>query len=94
MLGLKRAVEAHGLRASAWRLAPQDLRKVPLPAVAFVEGDHFVVVESVTLDGRVNVLDPARGRLRYPPEAFNQHWLGQTLVFGEIPDLTGSVPGQ
>jgi ABC-type bacteriocin/lantibiotic exporter with double-glycine peptidase domain len=83
MLGLKRAAEAYGVTVSAWRLASQDLPKIPLPAIAFVEGNHFVVIESVARDGHVQVLDPARGRLRYPNKAFNERWRGQTLLFGE-----------
>src|SRR5262249_29950541 len=43
LLGLKRAAEANGAMASAWRLVTQDLHKIPLPAIAFVEGNHFVL---------------------------------------------------
>lgn len=94
MLGLKRAAEAYGVTVSTWRLASEDLAKSPMPAIAFVDGDHFVLIESIGRDGKVNVLDPARGRLRYPAQTFNERWHGQTLLFGEFSALTGNAPGQ
>lgn len=90
LLGLKRAAEARGVRASAWQLSGQDLARIPLPAIAFIDGQHFVVVAGVDGDGGITVLDPARGRLRYRAESFYRHWQGETLLLGEF---TALAPG-
>lgn len=93
LLGLKHAAEAKGLQASVWRLNWQDLLRAPLPAVAFIDGYHFVVLEVIGADGGVVVLDPARGRLRYPAESFIQHWRGEVLLFGEFSALAEPLFG-
>ncbi len=94
LLGLKLAAEANGVTASAWRLVPRDLEKIPLPAIAFVEGDHFVLIEAIDRNGHIVVNDPARGKLRYRVQAFNKHWRGQVLLFGEFFALAGSSLSQ
>lgn len=81
MLGLKRAAERKGLRAEGWRLSFRDLRKAPLPAIALVRGNHFVVVTAVDSDGRVYVSDPSLGRLRFGRTRFLTRWRGETLLF-------------
>lgn len=83
LLGLRQAIETRGLPASTWRLSLPELRSVPLPAVAFVDGDHFVVVTNISSeDGPVIVLDPARGKLRYSASTFAQRWKGEVLIIG------------
>jgi hypothetical protein len=82
LLGLKQAAEAKGLQASVWRLSWQDLLRAPLPAVAFSDGHHFVVLEEIDANGGVIALDPARGRLRYRDNSFIRHWRGEVLCGG------------
>ena len=79
--GLKQAADSNGLKASTWQLSIDDLSQIPLPALAFVSSNHFVVVERIEQDGRLIILDPSYGRLRYEPSAFKQLWRGETLVF-------------
>ncbi|MEU9890649.1 peptidase domain-containing ABC transporter [Sphaerisporangium sp. NPDC051011] len=70
----------HGLKARAFSLAPEDLARVPLPAVAHWEFNHFVVVERWSPD-RVDIVDPARGRRRLTAEEFGAGFTGVLLVF-------------
>ncbi|MFF3439918.1 peptidase domain-containing ABC transporter [Streptosporangium sp. NPDC002721] len=70
----------HGLKARAFSLAPEDLARVPLPAVAHWEFNHFVVVERWSPD-RVDLVDPGRGRRRLTPEEFSAGFTGVLLVF-------------
>ncbi|MEV0999702.1 peptidase domain-containing ABC transporter [Nonomuraea sp. NPDC050202] len=70
----------HGLQARAFSLAPEDLARVPLPAVAHWEFSHFVVVERWSPD-RVDVVDPGQGRRRLTPEEFGAGFTGVLLVF-------------
>lgn len=84
LLELQRVAEAHGLAASSWQLKFESLKKIPLPAIAFVDGDHYVVIERIENDHRVIVLDPAGGRLRYELSAFEQRWRGEILILGDF----------
>src|SRR5687768_18458363 len=45
--GLLRAARAHGLVARGFRKEPGELATLPMPAVAFVNFNHFVVVEGL-----------------------------------------------
>lgn len=81
MLGIKAAAERYGLEASIWKLRERDLSRAPLPLIAFVDGSHFVVVDSFTAEGRLIVLDPAAGRLEYTPQSFAKHWRGEAILF-------------
>ncbi|MEV0203103.1 peptidase domain-containing ABC transporter [Nonomuraea sp. NPDC050691] len=70
----------HGLKARAFSLAPEDLARVPLPAIAHWEFGHFLVVERWAPD-RVDVVDPAQGRRRLTAEEFSAGFTGVLLVF-------------
>ncbi|MEV0388665.1 cysteine peptidase family C39 domain-containing protein [Nonomuraea sp. NPDC050643] len=70
----------HGLKARAFSLSPEDLARVPLPAVAHWEFDHFLVVERWSPD-RVDVVDPAQGRRRLTAEEFGAGFTGVLMVF-------------
>ncbi|WP_326829420.1 peptidase domain-containing ABC transporter [Streptosporangium sp. NBC_01810] len=70
----------HGLKARAFSLAPEDLARVPLPAVAHWEFKHFVVVERWAPD-RVDIVDPGQGRRRLTTEEFSAGFTGVLLVF-------------
>lgn len=62
-LMITRAARSLGLEVAAYRLAPDNLLAVTLPAIAHWEENHFVVVESCNAR-HVVVVDPAVGRCR------------------------------
>jgi predicted double-glycine peptidase len=84
MLGLKRAAEAYGLKASVWTLRKRDLLRAPLPLIAFVDKSHFVVISEITVDDRLIVLDPSAGRLSYSLESFKDCWEGEVILFSDF----------
>jgi hypothetical protein len=81
MLSLKEMAELKGLKAEGWRLSFNDLKKINLPAIAFIEGNHFVVISRITVNGEIIVLDPAIGKLKYPLPKFKNIWRGEVLIF-------------
>jgi ABC-type bacteriocin/lantibiotic exporter with double-glycine peptidase domain len=81
LLNLRLESTKLGLPARSWSLGPRDLGRVPLPAIAFVGGDHFVVIERFVAPDVLEVDDPALGKLRWPVRAFARAWSGETLVF-------------
>jgi ABC-type bacteriocin/lantibiotic exporter with double-glycine peptidase domain len=69
-----------GLTAKAFSLEPEDLARIPMPAIVHWEFNHFVVVERWAPD-RVDIVDPARGRRRLTAEEFNAGFTGVLLAF-------------
>ena len=80
LLDLMKYAESQGVHAEAWRLNIDDLADKPLPAIVFIEGDHFAVLDRITQHGEVVLRDPAIGRLRMSKETFGHIWRGETLV--------------
>lgn len=80
MLTLKDTAERHGLEAVGLRVDWTGLDRLPLPAIAFVSGDHFVVLLRAG-SSHVELADPARGRLRLTRRAFERRWRGEVLSF-------------
>ena len=83
MLALRDSAARHGLEATGWRVSWAHLASVPLPAIAFVDGDHFVVVLRADAS-MVELADPSRGRLRLSRRAFARRWRGEILTFQSI----------
>lgn len=83
MLGLKRAATFKGLAPKGVKTPLTQLKrkKVPLPAIAYVDGSHFLVFEAVNKDG-VEISDPAQ---KYNPsltwEKLSEIWNGELLIF-------------
>ena len=69
-----------GLDATAFAVAPDGLRDLPLPAVAHWETNHFVVVERVR-SSDVVIVDPASGRRTVSLDAFMEASGGVVLTF-------------
>jgi hypothetical protein len=80
MLGLQRAALALGAPADGLMLGFDDLRRTPLPAIAFVRRNHFVLVTAIDGDA-VALLDPSIGHMRLGRSQFLRQWQGETLVF-------------
>ena len=84
MLALKRTAEQSGLASQGLRLPVERLHDIPMPAIAHVHGDHFVVIRSA---GEELVIDdPSLGRLRMSARTFERSWDGVVLTF------TGGAP--
>ena len=81
MSSMKELAESAGLLCEGWRLGPDDLPGIPLPAVLLLRPRHFVVVETVRPPDGVLILDPLRGRLRVPLRRLLADWKGESLLF-------------
>lgn len=79
LLALKRAAEERGVTSQGLRLPVQRLSEIPLPAIAHVHGDHFVVIRSI--GDELVIDDPSLGRLRMSPRVFARSWDGVVLSF-------------
>ena len=80
LFDLMQYAESQGVHAEAWRLNMDDLENQPLPAIVFIEGDHFAVLDRITQRGEVILRDPAIGRLRMSKGSFGRIWQGETLI--------------
>lgn len=91
--GLLRAARAHGLTARGFRKEPRELAAMPMPAIAFVNFNHFVVIEGFR-QGRAYLNDPARGRRTIDAAEFDQAFTGVVLTFERGPEFRpgGSPP--
>ena len=83
MIGLKTAAAYKGLAPTGIKASIELLKrkKVPLPAIAYVNNNHFLVFESVDKAG-VQTSDPA---LKYEPhltwDDLSEIWRGDLLIF-------------
>lgn len=90
MLGLKRACEAKGLQVRGYKnMTPQDLLKVNTPAIVFVEGNHFMVVDGVK-NADFIVIDYPKAPYLMPAEELKKIWKGEALIVS--PAKTPSAP--
>ena len=84
MLDMKRYAESLGLRARGYRLQPEQLAEVKVPAIVLLDVrgyKHFVVMQ-VSSDNWVYVGDPVLGHKKMPLEEFALGWNG--IVFAVI----------
>jgi len=83
MLGIKEAAAFKGLAPTGVKatLTLLKRKKVPLPAIAYVDGNHFLVFEAVNKAG-VQISDPAQ---KYNPhltwDKLSEIWDGELLIF-------------
>jgi len=90
--GLAKAAEQFGATAKGLLVDDAGLKQAPLPAIAWVDSDHFVVIETA---GLLSVrfwdpLDQRAHRLKY--EDFHQRWQGYVLTLQRVNRRTGE-PG-
>ncbi len=78
--------EAYGLDADAYRLEPDTLSTLPLPAIIHWNFDHFVVLEKIGRSSFV-ILDPAQGRRKVDAGTFSDSFTGLALAFTPSADF-------
>ena len=81
-----RAARHFGLTAKGLKAEPGHLQDLPMPAIAFVDFCHFLVVEGVSGD-KVWVNDPASGPRAIPMDEFDERFTGVVLTFEPGPDF-------
>ena len=85
MLGLKQAFQKKGLYPFAARMSIEDLLKLDAPAIVFVEGNHFMVIDGAK-DSSFIVIDYPKEPYLMPATELSKIWNGETLaVFREKP---------
>jgi ABC-type bacteriocin/lantibiotic exporter with double-glycine peptidase domain len=84
MLNLRLESTKLGVPAKSWTVQLKDLPRVPLPAIAFINKHHFVVIRKFIAPEVLEVDDPALGRLHWPLSAFRRVWSGEMLVFDPV----------
>lgn len=70
---------AHGLIVRSFSVEPEDLGRLPLPAILFWEFNHFVVLERWTPAG-AEIVDPALGRRRLSAEELDAGFTGVVMT--------------
>lgn len=81
---LLRAARTFGLEAKGLKAEPSHLSALPFPLIAFINFNHFVVVERVS-DDQVWINDPASGRRRESLDDFADSFTGVVLTFAKGP---------
>jgi ABC-type bacteriocin/lantibiotic exporter with double-glycine peptidase domain len=79
MLSLRCAAESLNFQARAFRTSSIRLDSVLMPAILFIRGNHYVVIDSIIDDQRVVLRDPAIGRIQIPLERLERVWRGEVL---------------
>ena len=83
MLGLKKAATYKGLAPAGVKASVELLKreKVPLPAIAYVNNNHFLVFEAVNKEG-VKITDPAgKYKKHLTWDELSDIWDGKLLIF-------------
>src|SRR5262245_26061614 len=75
-----KAGREYGFRVKAYSLEPENLKHIPLPAVAHWNFNHFIVIEKLSAKG-VWVVDPAGGRREMSHAEFGEGFTGVILAF-------------
>lgn len=81
LANMRNVVQKGGLVAAGFRVAPENLDKLRIPAITQIDVrgyKHFVVIRG-TQNGRVYVADPRFGNMTYRLPAFVKVWSGVLL---------------
>jgi ATP-binding cassette, subfamily C, bacterial len=81
MMALKGIAEQYGLQAAGWKFSPEDLERIPFPAIFFVRGNHYIVADSFANATGLYLRDPSCGRMLVRKEMLLQVWSGESIVF-------------
>ena len=83
---LCQAGEELGLAARSVKTSLRNLDRMPLPAIAHWDADHWLVVYDVTRT-HVGLADPALGIRRVPRDEFAARWSGYAALFEYTPQF-------
>ncbi len=83
---LKDIAIRNGLNAEGWKYNWEDFKTAQKPVIAFINGNHFVMVEESN-NNSVIMIDPSRGRLKMKTEKFKRIWQGETLQIERAPRM-------
>jgi HlyB family type I secretion system ABC transporter len=78
------AAEELGLAARSVKASPQNLDRMPLPAICHWDGDHWLVLYHVSRS-HAHLADPALGFRRLTREEFERRWTGYAALFDYTP---------
>ncbi len=81
LANMQHVVQKGGLVAAGFRVAPEDLDKLKIPAITQIDVrgyKHFVVIRGAQ-KGRIYVADPRFGNMTYRLAAFKKVWSGVLL---------------
>jgi ATP-binding cassette subfamily B protein len=80
IMGLSDAAEAMGLRSLGVKMNFDILKKEkPFPCIVHWNKNHFAVVYKIQKD-QVFISDPSIGLIKYTPEEFINHWIGNNAT--------------
>ena len=94
LLGLRDAAKYKGLNPKGIKAHLKSLKKnkIPMPAIAYVKGNHFLVFEEVVSDG-VLISDPADKYDHHLSfKALSEIWNGELLTFDYQPEQIKREP--
>ncbi|MEM6905549.1 MAG: cysteine peptidase family C39 domain-containing protein, partial [Pseudomonadota bacterium] len=83
---LLKAARSFGLTAKGLKAEPKHLSEIKPPMIAFVNFNHFLVIEGATR-GKVWINDPASGRRTETMAEFEKGFTGVVLTFEKGPDF-------
>lgn len=83
MYGLYQAARQKGLGAIGMQMDMEELVKIESPGIAFVKGNHFLVVEKCVEDG-IRVIDPPNTCYLITKEEFTKIWDGKILLVSRL----------
>ena len=83
---LCQAGEELGLATRSVKTSLRNLDRMPLPAIAHWDADHWLVVYDVTRT-HVGLADPALGLRRVPRDEFAARWSGYAALFEYTPQF-------
>lgn len=91
MYGLADAAHHLGLNAVRMKLSMKELVRLNQPVIAFVDNNHFLVVEKA-IDDQLRLINPGEGIFLISQTNFAKTWSGSVLLVSKKETVGGSQP--